>query len=75
MLRTLALLAGALKALRTGDFVLRNPRIMSAIAIALLGYALAANWGRWPLPALVVLAALVINFAHFAGYLDPQHHG
>ena len=69
---TLAELARALEALRTGDFVLRNHRIMNAIAIALLVYALAGNWGRWPLPALAILAALAINFAHFAGYRDPK---
>jgi hypothetical protein len=55
--------------------VLRNHRWMNASAIALLVYALCAVWGRWPVPALAVLIAAVINFAHYGGYKSAMNRG
>lgn len=50
------------------DGVLRNHRLMNAFAVGLLVYAIGAVWGRWPVPALALAFAAVINYAHYSGY-------
>lgn len=50
------------------DSVLRNHRLMNAIAVGLLVYAISAVWGRWPVPALALAFAAGINYAHYSGY-------
>ena len=48
--------------------MLRNHRLMNAFAVGLLVYAIGAVWGRWPVPALALAFAAVINYAHYSGY-------
>ena len=57
------------------DGVLRNHRLMNAFAVGLLVYALGAVWGRWPVPALAVAIAAVINYAHYNGYKAALSRG
>ena len=61
-------LAKANRFYRAKDGVLRNHRLMNAFAVGLLVYALCAVWGRWPVPALAVVIAAVINYVHYGGY-------
>ena len=68
MAGVLSALARANRFYAARDGVLRNHRVMNAIAVGLLVYALCAVWGRWPLPALAVVIAALINFAHYGGY-------
>ena len=62
-------------ALGRGDSVLTNHRMLNAIALVLVTYALLAVWASWPVPSLAVLAAAIINFIHYAGYRRSRRRG
>ena len=61
-------LARASRFYRHRNVVLRHHRLMNALAMLLLLYALGAIWSGWPAPAFAVLVAAIINFVHFGGY-------
>ena len=51
-----------------GVGVLPSHRLLNALALLLLAYALLAVWGGWPFPVLAVLIAFAINLVHYAGF-------
>ncbi len=62
-------------ALGRGDTVLTNHRMLNAIALVLVAYALLAVWASWPVPSLAILGAAIINFIHYAGYRGSRKRG
>ena len=59
--------------LRWADSVLAKHRVLNAAALMLLMYALLAVWHPWPLPALPVFLAAIINYLHHVGYRASQN--
>lgn len=50
------------------NFVVRNHLFMGTLALLFLVYALLGLWGRWPVPWLAMLFAIIVNLLHGIGY-------
>lgn len=57
------------------NFVVRNHLLMGAVALLLLVYALLGLWGRWPVPWLAMLLAIIVNLLHGIGYAPKKNSG
>lgn len=57
------------------NFVVRNHLLMGTVALLSLVYALLGLWGRWPVPWLAMLLAIIVNLMHGIGYAPKKKRG